>query len=103
MAELAVVGNNEFVMGFQLIGIKKVFEGESAERLKDCFSDALKDEEIGILVTNDRSLKHLDTRFRRTIENSQNPVVVVLSIEAGAQENLREMIKKAIGIDLFAK
>lgn len=101
MAELAVVGDNEFVMGFQLIGIKKVFEGESKPELKKCFEDSLKDEKIGIVVTNDKALSKLDSSTRRQVENSVTPVVVTLSLSSFAQDNLRDMIKKAIGIDLM--
>ncbi|MCM2325748.1 MAG: V-type ATP synthase subunit F [Candidatus Woesearchaeota archaeon] len=103
MTEMAVVGNSEFVMGFQLIGIKKVFEGESSVQLKACFQDAMRDTAVGIIVTNDKALEKLDASFRRNVENSITPVTVVLSTNAGAQDNLRDMIKKAIGIDLWNK
>ncbi len=103
MSELAVVGDSEFVMGFQLIGIKKIFEGETKQDLKEKFTQALKDLNIGIIVTNDNAIKKLDQNFRHNVENSITPVVVVLSIDAFAQDNLRDMIKKAIGIDLLAR
>ena len=103
MSELAVVGDSEFVMGFQLIGIKKIFEGESRQDLKEKFTETMKDFNVGIIVTNDSSIKKLDQNFRRNVENSITPVVVVLSIDAFAQDNLRDMIKKAIGIDLLAR
>ena len=103
MSELAVVGDSEFVMGFQLIGIKKIFEGETRQELKDKFTQALRDINVGIIVTNDSSIKKLDQNFRRNVENSITPVVVVLSIDEFAQDNLRDMIKKAIGIDLLAR
>jgi vacuolar-type H+-ATPase subunit F/Vma7 len=46
-------------------------------------------------------LNKLEPTFRRTVENLITPVVVVLSTKSQAQENLRDMIKKAIGIDLW--
>ena len=91
------------VMGFELIGIKKIFEGESKITLKECYTDALKDPNVGIIVTNDKSLDRIEPSFRRKVENSITPVTVVLSTSTGAQENLRKMIKKAIGIDLWNK
>jgi len=104
VAELAVVGNSEFVRGFELIGIKKIFEGESREAIKLAFDTALKDYNVGIIVTNNIALDKLEHNFRRQVENSVTPVTVVLtSATGGAQENLREMIKKAIGIDLWNK
>jgi V/A-type H+/Na+-transporting ATPase subunit F len=103
MTELAVIGNNEFVMGFELIGLSKVFEAETAEKIKYSFTKAMGDQNIGIIVTNDAAIEKLEGNFRRQVESSITPVVVVLSSKGGAQENLREMIKKAIGIDLWNK
>ena len=103
MSELAVVGDSEFIMGFQLIGIKKIFEGETRQELRECYTQALNDFNIGIIVTNNTAIQKLDPYFRRNVENSITPVVVVLSIDEFAQDNLRDMIKKAIGIDLLAR
>ena len=103
MSELAVVGESEFVMGFMLIGIKRIFEGDTREKLKDAYTAALNDKSIGIIVTNDKAIDKMEYNFKRIVENSITPVVVVLSTSSSAQENLREMIKKAIGIDLWNK
>ena len=103
MSELVVIGNNEFVMGFELIGLNKVFEAETSQKLKESFVTALNDSSVGIIVTNDTAVSKLEINFRRTIENSITPVVVVLSTKVGAQDNLRDMIKKVIGIDLWNK
>ncbi len=102
MAEVAVVGNREFVMGFRLIGIKKIHEAESKSELKNYFEELL-NEDVGVLITNDKSINMLDSRFRRQVEESISPIVVVLSKETKASENLREKIKQAIGIDLMKK
>lgn len=102
ISELAVIGNSEFVLGFELIGLN-VFEAETAEKLKESFLKCLNDKNIGIIVTNDKSLEKLEPNIKRQVENSINPVLVVLSEKQVAQENLREMIKKAIGIDLLSK
>ena len=90
-------------MGFELIGIKKIFEAETAEKLKESFVSCMNDSDIGVIVTNDRAIERLDMTLRKNVENSVNPVVVVLSAKSGAQENLRDLIKKAIGIDLWSK
>ena len=100
--EVAVVGDSELAMGFKLIGIKKIFEAESKEDLKSNFKKALEDD-VGVIITNDKAIEKLDQRFRRKVESSISPIIVVLSKESGASENLREMIKKAIGIDLWNK
>ncbi len=88
-------------MGFELIGIKNIFEAETQDTLKDKFTKCLSNKSIGIVVTNDKAMNKLDPNYRRVVENSLMPVVVVLSTKSEAQENLRDMIKKAIGIDLW--
>ena len=101
MAELAVIGSTEFIMGFQLIGIKKVFEADDKSSLEKIFTKIMIDESIGIMVVEENSLAKLDDNFRKRVENNVSPVCVVLSDKQGSQSNLRETIKKAIGVDLW--
>ena len=61
----------------------------------------MNDSSIGVIVTNEESLNKLEPNFGRMVENLITPVVVVLSTKSATQENLRDMIKKAIGIDLW--
>ena len=100
MGEIAVVGDSEFAMGFQLIGIKKVFLGSTSHDIKSCFEEAMSPD-IGLVVTNDRAVSKLDPISRKRVESSVSPIILILSKESMAQENLRDMIKKAIGIDLM--
>ncbi len=102
MADLCVIGNSEFVMGFELIGVKS-FEAETGDKLSEIYVKALSDPSIGIIVTNQASLNKVGNTLKKKIINSISPVTVVLSTEEGGQDNIREMIKKAIGIDLLGK
>jgi len=47
--ELSVIGNSDFVTGFRLAGIRKVFDTESIE-VDAAVRSALEDPEIGILI-----------------------------------------------------
>ncbi|MFH2021507.1 MAG: V-type ATP synthase subunit F [archaeon] len=98
-----MVGDNDFVLGFKLIGIRRIYKGSTAEELRGVFSSVISDKSIGILVTDEQSISKLDPVYRKTVENSISPVVVVLSKNDSGQQNLRDLIKKAIGIDLMAK
>ena len=94
--EIAVIGDEEFTLGFQLAGVKKVFNPEDySEKIKEL----VKRDDLGILVTQDRDLKQLPKRIRGEVENSVEPVVVSLS-ETAESERLQEKIKKAIGADI---
>lgn len=93
---LAVIGDQDFTLGFQLAGVQKVFEkGDYQKKIQELTSR----EDIGILVVKEEDLQDLPKRIRKDISNSVDPVVVPLSEEAES-ERLQEKIKKAIGADV---
>jgi len=96
--ELAVIGNEEFVLGFQLAGIRNTFK-IGKDPLKD-IQELQKKENIGIVVIEENVLEQLDPHDRDDIEDSISPVFVPLS-EVAEQEMLRKLIKKSIGVDLW--
>jgi len=98
MPEIAVIGGSEFVLGFQLAGIKKVYEEDAPERK---VLELMKDEGIGIIITDEKTMGKLSEYTREAVELSVKPVTVVVSEEGSSQESLRKIIKKSIGIDLW--
>lgn len=101
--ELAVVGFPEFTLGFRLAGISKVIDiDESSEKEADKrMSELFEDQNIGILITDERTMNAMSERMREKVESSVRPVSVVVSTGATAQEALRKMIIKSIGVDLW--
>jgi V/A-type H+-transporting ATPase subunit F len=97
--ELAVVGNGEFVTGFRLAGVKKIFEVNSGE-LEPTVEKILEDREVGILVMHGDDLNGLPEMLRNTISESVEPTVVTLG-GSGESSNLREKIKQSVGVDLW--
>ncbi len=97
--ELAVVGSGEFVTGFRLAGVKKIFEINNSE-LELTVESILKDREIGILVMHGDDLIKLPEILRNTINDSVEPTVVTLG-GSGESSNLREKIKQSVGVDLW--
>ncbi|MCK5038862.1 MAG: V-type ATP synthase subunit F [Thermoplasmata archaeon] len=96
--ELAVLGSETFVLGFQLVGIRKVhIIGDEDIELK--LSDIMQDEEVGIVVIHNSSLQKLSEEARRKFLDSVSPVVVAVGTEE--ENDLREKVKRVIGIDLF--
>ncbi|MCK5548449.1 MAG: V-type ATP synthase subunit F, partial [Thermoplasmata archaeon] len=47
--EVAVVGSEEFVLGFRLVGIRKVISCPD-DKLEERINDVLRDKDVGILV-----------------------------------------------------
>ncbi len=101
--EIAVVGSPDFTTGFRLAGVRRfenVPDAEKDERLDDAVTSAIDDDGVGIVVMHDEDVEHLSRTVRQRVETSVEPVVVTLGGGTGSG-NLREQIKRAIGIDLM--
>jgi len=98
MVKLAVVGGSEFVVGFQLAGIKDIQE------VQDNYFNELKNfknkKEIGIVVVDEKIMENLEQHQRFEIEASVDPVFIPVSTKA-EQDSLKRLIKKSIGVDLW--
>jgi len=101
--EIAVIGSPDFTTGFRLAGVRKfanVDDDQKDERLDEAVRETLDDEAVGIVVMHDDDLEHLSRAVRNDVETSVEPVLVTLGGGTGSG-NLREQIKRAIGIDLM--
>ncbi|PSQ13396.1 V-type ATP synthase subunit F [Halobacteriales archaeon QS_8_69_73] len=101
--EIAVVGSSDFTAGFRLAGVRRfenVPDDEKDDRLDDAVETVLDDETVGIVVMHDDDVETLSRTVRQRVETSVEPVVVTLGGGTGSG-NLREQIKRAIGIDLM--
>ena len=98
MVNIAVLGNDEFIVGFQLAGIKDIIQVTN-----NPFNDIheiKKRKEIGIVVLDEKIVENLDVHQKQEIENSVEPVFITLSTKT-EQESLKSLIKKSIGIELW--
>ncbi|MDD3622656.1 MAG: V-type ATP synthase subunit F [Methanofollis sp.] len=100
MVEIAVVGNDEFVIGFRLAGIQKTLVAEDDEALKTTVQRVLDDESIGILVLDSSDMNRLPLRMRAQLEESVKPTVIAIGEEEGGL-SMRERIKRSVGVDLW--
>lgn len=98
MVRLAVMGNNEFVVGFQLAGIKDVVEitGDYYNGLKNMKNR----KDVGVVVVDEKIMEGLEQHQRTDIESSVEPVFIPVSTKA-EQDSLKRLIKKSIGVDLW--
>lgn len=97
--ELGVIGDEDFVLGFKLVGIRKTFIPNAAESLDQKINEALADEDVGILVMEDKVFKSLDPVRQDQLAESIQPTVITIGIEEDTA--IREKIKMAIGVDLW--
>ncbi|MBI2658233.1 V-type ATP synthase subunit F [Candidatus Woesearchaeota archaeon] len=98
MVKIAVAGSNEFVVGFQLAGIRDILElkGDYFNELKGMKSR----KDIGVVVVDEKMMESLETHQRLEIEDSVDPVFIPVSTKT-EQDSLKRLIKKSIGVDLW--
>ena len=98
MVKTAVLGSNEFVVGFQLAGIKNTIE-VSDNPIND-INNLKNNKEVGIVVIDENIMDNLDKHQRLEIEDSVDPVFIPVSTKV-EQDSLKRLIKKSIGVDLW--
>jgi V/A-type H+-transporting ATPase subunit F len=99
---IAVVGAPSFTTGFRLAGVdefREVREENKEKNLDAAVEDVLGLDDIGVVVMHQDDLDYLSREVRENAETSVEPVVVTLGGEGEGQ--LRDKIKRAIGIDLM--
>jgi vacuolar-type H+-ATPase subunit F/Vma7 len=98
MAKILAMGSNEFAVGFQLAGIAtlEVDQSNIAESVKSLMSAG----ETGIVILHQKTADLMLPELKEKVLQSINPVFVVLSRQESSEE-LRMLIKKSIGVDLW--
>ncbi|MDO8427645.1 MAG: V-type ATP synthase subunit F [Candidatus Diapherotrites archaeon] len=97
--EIAILGNDEFVTGFRLSGVKNIITAEGKELSKK-IEEVIDQQKIGILVMEHLDFSQLNNNVKKKLDRTVTPVVVTLSKDAKTSD-LRELVKKSIGIDLW--
>lgn len=95
--EIAVVGSEDFVVGFRLAGIKQVY-GVPPERLQETIMRLVQEKSVGILAVHTKDLERLPQQLRDRLMASVEPVVIPVGEEEG---DIRDKVRRAMGIDLY--
>jgi len=95
--EIAVVGSEEFVTGFRLAGIRKIYV-VSPDKLLEKIVQVMDEPEVGILAIHQRDLDKLPPQLRAKMMDSVDPIVIPVGLEEG---DMRDKVRRAMGIDLY--
>lgn len=98
--EIAVIGDEHFVLGFQIAGISKGIVVER-DMVNKAFENLINTEGIGIVVIEKKTFEMLSERNKEIAMTKVKPTVVTLSHDIGGESNLRLMIKRSLGVDLW--
>ena len=99
--ELAVIGKSDFVTGFRLAGIRKVYETSDIAATESAVRSVLHDKSIGILVMHNDDIGNLPEILKKNLNESVQPTVVALGGSGAGSMSLRDKIKQAVGVDLW--
>ena len=97
--EIAFVGNSDTVLGFNLAGIKKSYAANTEDELVSKINDVMADRNVGILVLKQSDYNRLPKRLQEQLSESIKPTVISIGTEQSTE--MREKIKRAIGVDLW--
>ena len=98
MTGIAVVGDSEFVLGFKLAGIRNTYVEKNIE---ERVAALLVEKEANILVVHDEDYKKLLPGLKKRLRESVKPIVI--SVGKLEEDDIRERIKRVIGVDLYKK
>jgi vacuolar-type H+-ATPase subunit F/Vma7 len=104
-AKLMVIGDASLVTGFRLAGLEDCVQATRDSFQKE-LEAALAKPEYGILVVNEMMYNSIDWRLRKKLDGLAYPVVIPMPDISGTSsegEEIRGLIKRALGFDLAAK
>jgi V/A-type H+/Na+-transporting ATPase subunit F len=96
MTGIAVVGNRDFVIGFRLAGIRDTF---IEDKIEGKVNNLLTEKKASVIIVQDIEYEKLSPELKKKFSESMAPVVV--PVGKLGEEDIREKIKRAIGIDLY--
>ena len=96
-----MIGKSEFVTGFRLAGVRKVYETPDIPATESAVRSVLEDKSVGILVMHNDDIGNLPEVLRKNLNESVQPTVVALGGSGSGSTSLREKIKQAVGVDLW--
>jgi V/A-type H+-transporting ATPase subunit F len=97
--EIAFVGGSESVLGFNLAGVKKSYAANTEEEMVSKIGEVMADSNVGILVLKQSDYNRLPKRLQEQLSDSIKPTIISIGTEQSTE--MREKIKRAIGVDLW--
>ncbi len=92
-------------MGFKLSGIDDTVQVDE-KTVQSELEKALANKDFGIIVTNEYLLNRIDWRLKKKLDSIAYPVVIPMPDYSGKStegDEIRNLIKRALGFDLGAK
>lgn len=100
--KLLVIGDEPLAVGFKLAGIEHVQQA-TKENFQQHLEAALNDKEYGVIVVNEMMFNNVDWRLKKRIDANPYPIIIQMPDASGSKiegEDIRTLVKRALGIDI---
>lgn len=94
MSKIVTVGDEDFCLGFELVGI----DSYPLSKFEEVISQK---DEIGIVVVKREDYDNFSVKTKLKVSKLLKPIVVIISEDDIRGNTLREQIIKALGVDLM--
>lgn len=104
-SKIMVIADAPLVTGFRLAGLEDCVLSNEANFQKH-LEEALANKEYGVIVVNEAMMNSIDWRLKKKLDSLAYPVIIPMpdiSGESSEGEEIRSLIKRALGFDLATK
>jgi vacuolar-type H+-ATPase subunit F/Vma7 len=104
-SKIIIIGDGPLVMGFRLAGIEDTVQVDE-KTMQAELEKAMANPDYGVIVTNETMLNKIDWRLKKKLDSIAYPVVIPMPDYSGKStegDEIRGLIKRALGFDLGAK
>lgn len=103
--KIIVIGGPTLVTGLTLAGLEHSITS-TEENFQSNLEKILTQKEYGVVVVQEDLLSGIDWRLKKKLDNIAYPVIVPvpgLNGKTAEEDDLRNIIKRALGFDIMAK
>ncbi|MFH1450561.1 MAG: V-type ATP synthase subunit F [archaeon] len=102
---ICVVGDKDMTTGFRLAGITATHTVKKVHNTKEVFEDVIS-REYDLIIISENHASYVAEQIKK-LRSKPHPVVIEVPDKTGstghAKENIKEMILRAVGIDITSK
>ncbi len=103
---ILVIGDRDMVNGFQLAGVKSSYEVEDAWMAKEILKDVKTMDDVAIVIISRRMANEIRD-FINDWKKEKGIYPIILEIpdkkEGEYEDPIREMVRRAIGVDILKR
>lgn len=103
--KIVAIGDSNLTIGLRLAGLENIITS-SKKDFESNLNTILTNSEYGIVIIQEDFLIGIDWRVKKKLDNIAYPVIVPvsgLSGESAEGEDIKSIIKRALGFDIMAK